>query len=441
MTQIERGLEDLKQLVAVESVSAQNRGLEEGADLVTQLLEAEGFTVQRFPGLAAPILLAELGEGPRTLLIYNHYDVQPETPVELWNTQPFVLTEKDGRLFGRGASDDKGEFAVRLAALRALKEDHGGRVPLKIKWLLEGEEEIGSPSLEGFIAEHKESLSADGCLWEFGSIDASGRPVLIGGVKGCIGLELRCSVSESDLHSSLGAVVDNPLWRLAKAVSSLRDEAGHVLIPGFYDDVLEPSAADLAAVVAIPDESGALKDAYGIKGFLEHASGARYYERYCLEPVVNVNGFHGGYGDPGSKTVLPASGFVKLDFRLVPNQQPARIIELLKKHLEQIGLGDIEVLETDASLAPARSPLDSAFMRAAIDTARESFGVEPVVQPSSGGSGPMGPFVELLHIPVVCAGISNHQSFVHAPNENIVRKHFEQGFAYAKAFFARVAAM
>jgi acetylornithine deacetylase/succinyl-diaminopimelate desuccinylase-like protein len=441
MTHIERGLEDLRQLVAVESVSAQGRGLVEGADLVTQLLEAEGFTVQRFPGSVAPILLAELGEGPRTLLIYNHYDVQPETPLELWHTEPFTLTEKDGRLYGRGASDDKGEFAVRLAAIRALKEEHGGHVPLRIKWLLEGEEEVGSPSLEGFIAQHKDKLSADGCLWEFGSIDAQGRPVLIGGVKGCVGLELRCAVSESDLHSSLGAVVDNPLWRLAKAVSSLRDETGHVLIPGFYDDVVPPSAADLAAVAAIPDESGALKAAYGIKGFLENASGARFAERYCLEPVVNVNGFHGGYGDPGSKTVLPASGFVKLDIRLVPNQSPARIIELLKQHLERIGLGDIEVRETDASLVAARSPLDSAFMQAAIATARESFGVEPVVQPSSGGSGPMGPFVELLHMPVVCAGISNHQSFVHAPNENIVRAHFEAGFHFAKAFFARVAVM
>ncbi len=443
---IQQGLRDLAALVAVETVSAQNRNLEAGADAVTQLLEAEGFSVQRFPGQVAPILLAEAGEGPRTLLIYNHYDVQPESPLELWESEPFTLTERtdeDGtvRLYGRGSSDDKGEFIVRLSALRALKAQNGGRLPLKIKWLLEGEEEVGSPSLEGFVKEHAGELSADGCWWEFGSIDATGRPVLIGGVKGCIGLELRCAVATSDLHSSNGAVVDNPLWRLSKAVASLRDETGHVLIPGFYDEVLAPTETDLEYVARIPDESKALQAAYGISGFLENASGARFYQRYCLEPVINVNGFHGGYGDPGSKTVLPKDGFVKLDFRLVPDQKPAVIIEQLKKHLVTIGLGDIEVLETDASLAPARSPLDSSFMKAAISTARDVFGVEPVVEPSSGGSGPMGPFVELVGVPVVCAGISNFKSFVHAPNENIVKAHFEQGFHFAVEFFKRVASM
>jgi acetylornithine deacetylase/succinyl-diaminopimelate desuccinylase-like protein len=408
---------------------------------VTKLLEAEGFTVQRHAGEVAPILVAEAGEGPRKLLIYNHYDVQPETPVELWDTEPFTLTEKDGRLYGRGASDDKGEFIVRLAALRAVKAHNGGKLPLRVKWLLEGEEEIGSPSLEAFVRDHAADLRADGCWWEFGSIDANERPILIGGVKGCIGLELRCRVADSDLHSSNGAVVDNPLWRLSKAVASLRDDTGRALIPGFYDDVLPPTTTDLEYVARIPDESGALKQAYGIGQFLENASGARFYERYCLEPVINVNGFHGGYGDPGSKTVLPKEGFVKLDFRLVPNQKPAVIIELLKKHLVNIGLGDIEVLETDAALAPARSSLDSPFMRAAIDTAREVFGVEPVVEPSSGGSGPMGPFVDFVGVPVVCAGISNFKSFVHAPNENIVKAHFEKGFHFAVAFFGRVAAM
>lgn len=446
VNQIERGLKDLAALVAIESVSAQGRHLSAAADAVTKLLEAEGFTVERFEGQVAPILLAQSGDGPRTLLIYNHYDVQPESPLELWDSPPFALTERQDeggivRLYGRGASDDKGEIAVRLAALRALKEQNGGQLPLQIKWLLEGEEEIGSPSLEGFVLDHATELQADGCLWEFGSIDSSGRPVLIGGVKGCIGLELRCSVADVDLHSANGAVVDNPLWRLASAVASLRDASGRVLIPGFYDDVLPPSQGDIEAIASIPDESEALKTAYGIKGFFENASGQRFYERYCLEPVVNVNGFHGGYGDPGSKTVLPKDGFVKLDLRLVPNQQPAQIIALLKAHLTQIGLGDIEVLETDASLAPARSSLSSPFMQTAIASARETFSLEPVVQPSSGGSGPMGPFVEILKLPVVCAGISNHKAFVHAPNENIVKAHFEQGFQFALTFFARVAAM
>ncbi|MFN3265794.1 MAG: M20/M25/M40 family metallo-hydrolase [Deinococcales bacterium] len=435
---------DLAALVAIESVSAQGRNLTQGADFVSQLLEQEGFVVQRYAGQAAPVLIAEAGEGTRTLLIYNHYDVQPESPLELWESPPFRMTERidqDGivRLHARGVSDDKGEFIVRLAALRALKAKHGGTLPLKIKWLLEGEEEIGSPSLDAFVREHAAKLSADGCWWEFGSIDPTGRPVLIGGLKGIICLELRAKVADSDLHSSYGAVVDNPLWKLAKAVSSLRNENGKILIDGFYDSVRPALSADLTAVANIPDESGALAQAYGIKSFLENAYGARFYERLCLEPVLNVNGFHGGYGDIGSKTVLPKEGFVKLDFRLVPDQKPQEVLAQLRRHLEKIGLPDVEVIELETSEMAARSDLNHPFMQAAIATAREVYGLEPVVQPSAGGSGPMHPFVEYLGVPVVCAGISNVKSFVHAPNENIVKAHFEKGFEFAVAFFERVA--
>ncbi len=437
---------DLTALVAIETVSAQGRNLEEGADFVSHLLEREGFIVKRYAGKVAPILVAEVGTGERTLLIYNHYDVQPESPIDLWESEPFTVTERtdaDGivRLHARGVSDDKGEFIVRLAALRALKAKHNGVLPLKIKWLLEGEEEIGSPSLEAFVKDHASQLQADGCWWEFGSVDPSGKPVLVGGLKGIICLELRAKVADSDLHSSYGAVVDNPLWKLATAVSSMRDGNGKILIEGFYDSVRAPSAADLLAVASIPDESAALAKAYGIQSFFENASGARFFERLCLEPALNINGFHGGYGDAGSKTVLPKEGFVKLDFRLVPDQQPAKILELVRAHLIKIGLPDIEVVELETSQNAARSDLNHPFMQVAIATARDVYGTEPVVHPSAGGSGPMHPFIEYIGLPVVCAGISNHKSFIHAPNENIVKAHFEKGFDFALEFFERISRM
>ncbi|MDV6373981.1 M20/M25/M40 family metallo-hydrolase [Deinococcus arenicola] len=429
---IQRGLNDLRDLVAMQSVSAQGRMLPETADAVTALLEAEGFTVARYPGQVAPVLVAEAGEGPFTLLIYNHYDVQPEDPLELWNTPPFELTERDGRLYGRGASDDKGEFVSRLAGLRALRERHGGGLPLKVKWLLEGEEEVGSPSLEGFLAEHAADLKADGVWWEFGSVTPEGRPMLYAGLKGIVCLELRCQVAASDLHSSTGAVVDNPLWRLAKAVASLRDETGHVTIPGFHDDVRPPSQADLEAVANLPGYGEDLYSAYEVTRPL--GTPEDHHTRLSLTPVLNVNGFHGGYGGEGSKTVLPAEGFVKIDFRLVPDQHPDKIVELLRAHLDAQGLGDVEIVELESHQYPARSDLSDPFVQTAVQVAKQVYGQDAILNPSSGGSGPMYPFMQHVGAPVIALGIGNVAGRVHAPNENVLRRDFETGVRYALEF-------
>ena len=434
---IEAGTRDLAALVALESVSAQGRMLPETADAVTELLEAEGFSVQRFPGQVAPILLAEAGEGPRTLLIYNHYDVQPEIPLELWNTPPFVLTEVDGRLYGRGACDDKGELTVRLAAVRALKAMHGGTLPLKIKWLIEGEEEVGSPSVAGFVEEHAQQLSADGCWWEFGGISDTGRPVVSLGLKGVVCLELRCAVADSDLHSAAGAVIDNPLYRLSRAIASLRDDTGRVTIPGFYDAVRSPSAADLQAIQSLPDARGPVQQSYGVRGFLNNADAHEVNRRMNFEPALNVNGFHGGYGDAGMKTVLPASGFAKIDFRLVPDQDPAEVVRLLRAHLDAQGLSDVEIIEL-ASQHAARSDVAHPFVQAALSAARESYGQEPIIDPSAGGSGPMHPFVQHLGVACVAMGIGNMDGRVHAPNENIRTEDFANGVKFGVVFLERL---
>ncbi|WP_424949819.1 M20/M25/M40 family metallo-hydrolase [Deinococcus sp.] len=431
---IEAGRRDLAALVALESVSAQGRMLPETADAVTVLLEGEGFTVRRFPGQVAPVLLAEAGEGPATLLIYNHYDVQPETPADLWNTPPFVLTERDGRLYGRGASDDKGELVSRLAAVRALRAAHGGHLPLKIKWLIEGEEEVGSPSLAGFVEAHAAELKADGCWWEFGSVSEEGRPLVSLGLKGIVCLELRCAVSDSDLHSSLGAVIDNPLYRLSRAIASLRDDSGRVSIPGFYDAVRAPSAADLRALDSLPDARSPLQQSYGVRGFLGNADAREVNRRSNFEPALNVNGVHGGYGDAGSKTVLPASGFAKIDIRLVPDQDPAEIVRLLRAHLDAQGLSDIEVNELESHEHAARSDVAHPFVQAALAAARESYGAEPIIHPSAGGSGPMHPFVQHLGVACVAIGIGNVGGRVHAPNENIRVEDFARGVRFGAVF-------
>ncbi len=433
---IERGLSDLRELVALESVSAQGRMLPETASAVARLLEAEGFSVRQFPGQVAPVLLAEAGSGPFTLLIYNHYDVQPEDPAELWESPPFVLTEREGRLYGRGASDDKGEIASRLAAIRAVKERSGGALPIRVRWLIEGEEEVGSPSLAGFITEHAAELGADGCWWEFGGISPEGQPILSLGLKGVMCIELRCRTSQSDLHSSLGAVMDNPLYRLARAVASLRDEQGNVTIPGFDNDVRPPTQADLDAIARIPGDGQAVRDTFGITRPL--ATGPEYHQRSNLKPVVNINGWGGGYQGEGSKTVLPGEGFVKLDFRMVPDQQPARILELLRAHLDAQNLQDIEIIELEAAQPAARTDAGHPFVQACIQAAREAHGQEPIVHPSSAASGPMAPFTQALGVPCVAAGIGNHAGRVHAPNENILREHFAGGVAFGVALIEQL---
>lgn len=436
--QVERGLSDLRDLVALQSVSAQGRMLHETATSVSLLLEAEGFSVTEYPGQVAPILLAESGEGPFTLLIYNHYDVQPEDPVDLWESPPFVLTEREGRLYGRGASDDKGELASRLAAVRAVKERQGGKLPIKIKWLIEGEEEVGSPSLVEFVENHTAELKADGCWWEFGGIRDDGRPAISLGLKGIICVELRCKLADSDLHSSLGAVVDNPLYRLARAVTSLRDEQGNVLIPGFHDRVREPSPADLEAISRIESDEKGLQQTFGVQCLF--AGGTEYARRSNFKPIVNVNGWGGGYQGEGSKTVLPADGFVKLDFRLVPDQDPDQIVKLLRAHLDDQGLADIEIVELESHQKPARSDVSHPFVQACLAAARSAHGHEPVVIPSSGASGPMNPFTETLGVPCVAAGIGNSAGRIHAPNENILREHFARGVAFGVELIEQLAA-
>ncbi len=433
---IARGLSDLAEFVAIESVSAQGQMLPEAAAYVTGLLEAEGFAVHRYPGTVAPVLVAEAGAGPVTLLIYNHYDVQPEDPVALWDSPPFALTEREGRLYARGVSDDKGEFISRLAAVRAVRERHGGQLPVRVRWLLEGEEEVGSTSLDAFVEAHADELRADGCWWEFGTITPEGRPEVTLGLKGVMGVELHCQVAESDLHSSLGAVIDNPLYRLARAVASLRDDAGRVTIPGFHDTVRDPSPADLAALAAIPGDGQDLRDAYGVTRPL--ATGPEYVRRSNLLPVVNVNGWSGGYQGEGSKTVLPAHGRVKLDFRLVPDQDPEQILALLRAHLDQQGLSDVEIVDMGSHQKAARADAGHPFVVACLEAAQEAHGAEPIIYPSSAASGPMAPFNDVLGVPCVAMGIGNLSGRIHAPNENILRVHFEQGVAFGVALLERL---
>lgn len=429
---------DLDRLVSIASISAQRTGIDECAQEVVALLEERGFAAQVHQTPGHPVVVARGGraDGPR-LLFYEHYDVQPPDPVESWSSDPFTVTERDGRLYGRGVCDTKGHIVCRLAAVDACREVFGDD-PIGYTFLVEGEEEIGSPNLDAFIAGHADELSADGCLWEFGGVDARDHPLITCGLKGILTLELSVSGPAYDLHSSYGAAVDNPLWRLAAAVSGLRDADGRVLVNGFYDDIRPLSDAERAVLASTPDPGPSIREEFGVDGFFGGAQGADLVRRLQTEPAVNVNGLHGGYAGQGPKTVLPARAEAKLDVRLVPDQNPSRVLAAIRAHLDDHGFGDV-VVEASSAEAPGRTPLDDPFVALVAEAARDAYGLEPVLQVSSAGTGPAHPFRAVLGVPFASAGCGYPGSRVHAPDEHIRITDFDRGRLHSALVAARMA--
>lgn len=429
---------DLTDLVAIPSVSARVEGLDACADKVAALLTDAGFQTAIEPGDVGPFVTGEIGEGPFTLVIYNHYDVQPEQPVNLWTAPPFSLTERDGALFGRGAADDKGEFVSRLAGWRLFRERHPGPLPFRLIWIVEGEEEIGSPSLVRFLEKRYAGLQADLCWWEFGEVDTRGRPVVLMGFKGVLAIELSVRTARADLHSSLGAIFDNPLWRLASAVASMRDAAGRVLIKGFYEGI-EPDRATRELAASPPFALEDLMAATGGQKLLGTVTPSNFYEHLNFEPCLNVNGIHGGYEGAGTKTVLPATATAKLDFRLVPGQNPKAVADLVRLHLDDNGFDDIELIVHDAEVLGVRSDPSHWAVKLGAKLLEKWFGQPAILQPSSAASGLAHPFVHQLGATLFGAGITHHGAMLHSPDENILIDQFHQMIGFSADFFAALA--
>lgn len=423
----DEALERLRRLVALPSVAASGRAIPETAEAVAAMLQEDGFEAALHPTGGAPVVYAERRvHGAPTVLFYNHYDVQPEDPLEAWSSDPFTLTERDGAVYGRGAADDKGELVSRLTALRLYRQRHG-ELPVSVKFVVEGEEEIGSPHLAAYVAAHAEALAAEGCVWEFGGVDAAGRPMTYCGMKGIVTLELHAHTAGHDLHSSYGVVVDNAAARLAAALATLRDAAGNVTIAGFRDGVRPPDAAARALVDDLPDEDAALAETFGVARYLGGLQGAAWRHALYFEPTLNVNGVHAGYGGEGAKTVVPHRATAKLDLRLVPDQDPAQVLDALRSHLHAAGFGDVEVVPLQHAERAARSDVNHPFVRAAVAALRDVHDAEPVVMPNSPGSGPIHPFVAGLGLPVVGLGCGYPGSRIHGPDEHMRLDDFERG--------------
>lgn len=417
---LDASLEELKRYVRQPSVSAQNLGLKECAALVKELLEKRGFTSQVMATDGAPVVFGERkGKSDKTLLIYNHYDVQPPEPLELWESPPFEPEIRDGKMYGRGVSDDKSHLTARLHAIDAILEDEG-ELPCNIKFIIEGEEETSSVHLHDFIRENLPLLKADACIWEFGGVDHRNKPMQYLGLRGICYVQLSVTSLSTDVHSGLGgSILPNAAWRLTWALNSLKGVDERIRIPGFYDDVVQPSARDRELMDALPDVAEEYKTRYGAKEFIKGLTGGTDLKmEEVFVPTCTICGLTSGYQGPGSKTVQPAFASAKVDFRLVPNQKPEDILKKLRAHLDTEGFSDVQI-EFLGGEPAARTDPDDPFVKIVVDTAEDVFDAKMEIVPMIGGSGPNYPFVHDLGLPVVTMGHGYPDTKAHAPNENI----------------------
>ena len=417
---VDVSLQELVRLCAQPSVSAQNWGLVECADLVADLIRQRGFQVEILQTGGAPAVFAERkGQSTKTLIFYNHYDVQPAEPLELWESPPFQPTFRDGKLYARGVSDDKGHITSRLLAIDALLAGEG-ELPCNIKFLIEGEEEAGSTPLEGVVRDNKGKLAADACIWEFGGVDHREVPTQYLGLRGICYVELSVDTAGQDVHSGIGgSIFPNSAWRLVWALSTLKGPDEFINLPGFYDPVIPPSTRDRQLMAELPEVAGEYKQRYGVKSFLKGMQGGvdlRVAE--VFEPTCTICGLTSGYQGPGSKTVLPAHASAKVDFRLVPNQTPEQVLQALRTHLDNHGFHDVQITYLGGE-NPARTDPDHPFVKLVVEAARDVYGHPMQVVPMSGGSGPNHAFVHHLHVPIASSGVGYPGAQGHAPNENL----------------------
>jgi acetylornithine deacetylase/succinyl-diaminopimelate desuccinylase-like protein len=422
-------VDDLLKLVRQPSISAQGVGLEDCAEMVRSMMSSLGMKTTLMPIAGAPDIVCGVLEGDKnakTLLIYNHYDVQPPDPLDEWKSDPFDPVVRDDRIYGRGAGDDKGELVARLKALESLI--NSGTVPkINLKWIVEGEEETGSHHLHKFVTSNRELLRSDACLWEGGEISPRGTPEIHLGVKGLLYVEFRLKVGEKDQHSSYAPVAPNPAWRLVDLLKSIKDEKEKILIDGFYDDAIAPSAEEKKLLWTNEFSSSELRKALKVDYLLGQTKDRNDIEtitRLLYSPTANIAGFGSGYLGEGSKTIVPRQAFVKMDFRLVPNMRSKDILAKLKRHLKKNGFSDVKII-VHSGEDPAKTPISSNIARVLYDCSRMVYNKPPNVWPTIAGTGPLSLFVNTLGIETAMGvGVSYPGSSFHAPNEHILLEHY-----------------
>lgn len=434
-----RFVEELCTLLRQPSISAQDVGVTECAERVLSLMSEAGAEARLIPTPGYPVVYGQVsapGAG-RTVLIYGHYDVQPPEPLELWESPPFEPSLRNGRIYARGAGDNKGQMFAHLKALEAILQTRG-RLPVSLKLCFEGEEEIASPNLPAFVQKHRKLLAADVVYASDGPMHPSG-PTVFFGCRGLLYLELTAAGAKRDLHSgNYGGVAPAPAARLAQALASCWTSRGRVAVEGFYDRVKKLSPADRRVLGAIPLDGRTIRQDLGVSPVA--GPGARaYYERLLMQPNLNIAGLTAGYQGPGSKTIIPHVARAKVDVRLVMDQDPDDIEEKIRAHLKRRGFGDIEVKRLGA-VPPSRTPVDHPLGKAVVRAVTQAWGRRPVLFPNLGGTIPDYLFTRVLGLPSIWVPYAPHDEANHAPNESITLEGFMNGIRSTAAALFEIAA-
>lgn len=439
-----RHLNELNEFLRIPSISALSAHQDDMMRAATWLKEhfeslgLEHVSIDETDG--HPVVYADWlhAEGAPTMLIYGHYDVQPVDPLELWESAPFEPTIRDNKLYARGASDDKGQVFMHIKAVEALMKSFG-KLPVNVKFMIEGEEEVGSPNLEKYIEENKEKLASDIIVISDTGMVGPGKPAVLYGLRGLAGVQIDVKGAKGDLHSGLyGGAVQNALHALAHILGSFRDAEGTIQVEGFYDNVRELSKDERAAFAAIPFDEQRVKDElqvdtlFGEKGFT-------YYEQTWARPTLEVNGMHGGFSGEGIKTVLPNEASAKISCRLVPDQDPDEIVDKLKAHIAKHTLPGVtvEVTEFDKG-KPFIAPFDHPAIQAA-SRSYEKVYETPTSFIRGGGSIPIvAAFDEILQVPVVLMGFGLDTENFHAPNEHFHLENFDRGLRVLADYYFEI---
>lgn len=438
----DKNLNELKEFLRIPSVSTKREhkpDIERTATWVADRLRDAGFgNVETVPTKLHPLVLADSLEAPGkpTILFYGHYDVQPADPLEFWTSPPFEPAVRDGSLYGRGTADDKGQVHIHLKALEALKKTLG-KLPVNMKVIIEGEEEVGSVSLWDFVARNKERLKADALVVSDTSMLAPGVPSVTYGLRGLNYYQIEIAGPSQDLHSgTFGGAVPNPITILAETIAKLHDKNLRVTVPRFYEDVGIPSARERKALKSLPWKESDFRKTVGAPGLCGE-KGFTTLERIWCRPTLELNGIWGGYTGEGSKTVIPSKAFAKISTRLVPNQDPAKIAKQIERYIRKLLPKSVHCeFEVLSMGKPWVAPFTDPIFQTAIQALQKGFGKKAVFIREGGSIPFVTQMYDTFKVPCVLIGFGLPDENAHAPDEHILLENYFGGIKSIAIFYA-----